>query len=334
MSTATAKKLDAPRVTIRDFQPEDYAPLVALNNATFPEYPETVEEWRYEDDHVDRTKYVRGRLVAADRESGTLVGFADYAHTPWAFDPGRFQSWINVHPDWQRRGIGGTLYHHMLEDLRARDATALKTSVRESMADEVGWVRRRGFVEKSRHWESSLDLRAFDPAQFSTHAKPPKGIRIVNLKDELAEDPTRLRAVYEFGNILGPDTPRTDPYTPPTWEMWQAMVVGSPWSFPEGFFLAKDGDRYIGQSDIGRSEAEPELLYTGFTGVLREYRGRGLAHALKIHALTFAKARGYAEVRTWNSTINAPMLAINEKLGFVKQPAWIQFEKDLTGTVG
>ena len=334
MSTATAKKLEALRVAIRDFRPEDYDALVTINNTTFPEYPETVEEWRYEDEHFDRTKYVQRRIAASVLESGDLVGYADYAHTIWAFDPGRFQIWINVHPDWQRRGIGGDLYHRLLEELRERGATAVKTTVRESMAAEIAWVERRGFVEKSRHWESRLGLGGFDPARFPKRTSPPAGIQIVSLKEELAEDPDRLRAVYEFGNILGPDVPRTDPFTPASWEMWQTMVVGSPWSFPEAFFLAKDGDRYVGQSDLAKNESQPDILYTGFTGILREYRGRGIAQALKMHALAFAKARGYAEVRTWNSTINAPMLAINEKLGFKKQPAWIQFEKDLTAAVG
>ncbi len=70
-------------------------------------------------------------------------------------------------------------------------------------------------------------------------------------------------------------------------------------------------------------------MYTGFTGVLREYRGRGIAWALKLRALTWAKERGYREVRTWNSTRNAPMLGINVALGFAKQPVWITFAKDL-----
>ena len=75
---------------------------------------------------------------------------------------------------------------------------------------------------------------------------------------------------------------------------------------------------------------EVDVLYTGFTGVRREYRGRGIAMALKLRAVDYAKSHGYREIRTWNSTLNAPMLGINVRLGFVKQPVWITFGKDLT----
>jgi len=54
--------------------------------------------------------------------------------------------------------------------------------------------------------------------------------------------------------------------------------------------------------------------------------------ALKLRAVAYAKERGFREIRTWNDSINRPMLAINEALGFAKQPAWITFGKDLAAT--
>ena len=51
--------------------------------------------------------------------------------------------------------------------------------------------------------------------------------------------------------------------------------------------------------------------------------------ALKLRTIGYARNAGYREIRTWNST-NRPMLAINEALGFARQPAWITFGKDLS----
>ncbi len=45
---------------------------------------------------------------------------------------------------------------------------------------------------------------------------------------------------------------------------------------------------------------------------------------MKVHALRWCTENGYTEVRTENE-VNNPMFTINERLGFVKDPAWIQF---------
>jgi RimJ/RimL family protein N-acetyltransferase len=54
----------------------------------------------------------------------------------------------------------------------------------------------------------------------------------------------------------------------------------------------------------------------GFTGTVREYRGRGLATAAKRRALRTAAARGVTRVTTSNVEENAAMRGVNRKLGF------------------
>jgi len=75
--------------------------------------------------------------------------------------------------------------------------------------------------------------------------------------------------------------------------------------------------------------AEPGIIYQGLTGVLREYRGRGIAMALKLQTVRYARDHGYREIRTWSDARNRPMLRIKEAMGFVKQPASINFESPL-----
>ena len=319
-------------VTIRDFQPEDYPAIVEIENLSYPEHPATVEERRFEDETFDRKTYAWRRYVAVEPSTRTIIGEADYNHLPWAFDPARFGIWIAVHPQWRRRGIGSLLYEKAIADLRTRGATQLRTWTQETQFDSVGWLRRRGFGELHRAWESRLDARAFDMEAFRRDWDSPAGIEIVTLSEELTKDPECLKELYEMDCELAPDVPRVDPFTRGPFETWREWVVNSPRSLPDAFFIAKSGGRYVGQSDLGRSEQLPEVLYTGFTGVRREFRGRGIAMALKLRAVDYAKRHGYREIRTWNSTLNAPMLGINVKLGFVKQPAWITLGKDLTET--
>jgi RimJ/RimL family protein N-acetyltransferase len=53
-----------------------------------------------------------------------------------------------------------------------------------------------------------------------------------------------------------------------------------------------------------------------FTGMLRGFRGKGLASAAKIASLRWAAAHGVTRVFTSNDEANAAMLAINRRLGY------------------
>src|SRR6266568_5023748 len=68
---------------------------------------------------------------------------------------------------------------------------------------------------------------------------------------------------------------------------------------------------------------------SGLTGVIREYRGRGIAVALKLKVIEFARNNKYEKLRTWNDSTNAPMIGINIKLGFKREVGWITLEKNL-----
>ena len=266
-----------------------------------------------------------------DPATGAPVGSLGYNHMPWSFHPDRYAVWVGVHPRWQGRGIGRDLGDRLHEELRKRNATAIRSWLRESMTESVAWARRRGMRDLHRSWESRLDVSAFDPSRFAADARTPDGIEVVTLKDELAGNPESIRDVFELDNVLSADVPRVDPFTPPPFEMFRDWTLNGPRSLPEAFFLAKDGDRYVGISDLERLESMPDTLWTGFTGVRREYRGHGIAMCLKLRAIAYAKRRGFLWIRTGNSTLNAAMLGINMKLGFVKENIWIVMGQDLSG---
>jgi GNAT superfamily N-acetyltransferase len=109
-------------------------------------------------------------------------------------------------------------------------------------------------------------------------------------------------------------------------------VFSNPNLLPDAYFVAVDGERYVGLSALWTSQVRKDELMTGLTGLtgtLREYRRRGIAVALKLKGIAWARDHGYQWIKTWNATTNAGVLAINQQLGFVKQPAWIEYAKDL-----
>jgi L-amino acid N-acyltransferase YncA len=63
------------------------------------------------------------------------------------------------------------------------------------------------------------------------------------------------------------------------------------------------------------------------TGVLRQHRGHNLALALKTRAIQYAANNGFLEFHANNASTNTPMLATNQKLGFIRSHAQIQLEK-------
>lgn len=58
--------------------------------------------------------------------------------------------------------------------------------------------------------------------------------------------------------------------------------------------------------------------------MLRDYRGRGLAQALKLQTVLLARRAGMRTIRTNNDSLNAPMLAVNRKLGYRPEPGYYE----------
>lgn len=72
-----------------------------------------------------------------------------------------------------------------------------------------------------------------------------------------------------------------------------------------------------------------ERAQHGFTGTVREHRGRGLATVAKRWALRAAAERGVTRVTTSNAEENTSMCAINRKLGFEAIGEHVIFGRDL-----
>ena len=112
-----------------------------------------------------------------------------------------------------------------------------------------------------------------------------------------------------------------------SFKQFRALELESDNALPEANFLALDGARLVGVSRVGRRATEPEVLNQDFTGTDPDYQGRGIALALKLRTVEYAQTHGFREIWTQNDTLNVPMLRINERLGFQRQPPIILYER-------
>ena len=86
--------------------------------------------------------------------------------------------------------------------------------------------------------------------------------------------------------------------------------------------------KYIGSTDISVYPNQPHKGWTGGLGVIKEFRRKGIATALKIIAIEKLLEKKVTEIRTDNEE-NNPMYKINVALGFKPVPFSLDYSKKI-----
>ena len=318
-------------VQIREFDDSDadYETWCAICNAVDPDHSRTAAEMKHWDSQREtRIQYGKWFGLVDD----VAVGVVEYSQMMWAYHPQKFYAYLGVMPERQGAGIGRRLFDHLMEAIAPMDPISLRCDIRADWRRSERFVADRGFKEDFRSWESRLDVTAFDPAPFAHLRDKPlaHGIVIKPVGEWLAEDPEFVRNLWEMDTEATQDIPSPEPITPLCFETYSKMIFDNPNFLPDGFFVAANGEtgEYAGLSALWKRKSD-DHLDTGFTGVRRKYRRMGIAMALKLRVIEYARSVGCPVIRTDNATVNRPMLSINEALGFEKQPVWISLAKTM-----
>lgn len=317
----------AADLSLRPATLDDAAFVADLYTALDPDEPNDPVLLRYQWENAPADHVIQRLLVI--RES-VPVGAAGFAHAPWEKLPKRYVwVWADLLPA-VRTGERLDALHDTVEDLARQDgASIFSTGARESDDFRIRYLAERGYREerRGRFWELDLTShgrRLLAMAEASRERMRGEGIRVLTLAADM--DAEKYRKLWQCAEEALEDTPATIPYVRQPLEQFMKWVR-RPGIFEDRFWIARAGDEIVGMSLLQYPPVRGSVT-TAWTGTSRAVRGRGIARALKLETIAQAIGLGARRIRTGNDAENAPILHLNEKLGYDAIPGWIQFLKD------
>ena len=308
---------------IRAATPDDYSRISEINNLISPERPLSVAELLEENQTRD-PKIKEQYFVALLKNQ--IQGYLMYTQFQVNFHLQHFWLRAGVHPDFRRLGIGSKLLKCAMQELEQYKPEMLRVGVREDRDYSIQFLEHHGFTEEWRRLNLVLKLEDFDATPFagSIEKLESQGFSFKTI-DQLHDDPDRDQKLCDLCNVVGDDVPLGLVNTHITLEQFRKSFLEISWAREEAFVIAIFDGQYVGVNNLGVDSNGNSFV--DITGVLPAFRGRGLASALKLLGIEWARSQGIKEMFTNNDAINTPMIAVNEKFGFARRPSQIRYGK-------
>jgi GNAT superfamily N-acetyltransferase len=293
---------------------EDLAHLARIVCRVTPDFPTSVTEMRWSDE-----AYPGGRRFLAWLD-GEPVGTGGVGRM-YIYPPEYEGLWGStvVLPEYRRRGVGGAILSALAGATRAAGKTLLLGRVTADRLDAIEFLEHRGFAEYERMKAVRLELAG----RAAESIDPPAGVVI----SSLAERPDLVEGVYRVAQEALPDIPGEGPVAPATLAEFRVIEVDRPSIPAGGFAIALDAvtGTVIGYASLLVLAGQSRAAWNAMTAVARAWRGRGVASALKRATIAWATANGIEVLDTANDTDNAPMRAVNLRLGYSPLPDEIYY---------
>lgn len=275
---------------------------------------------------------VEGDVLVASMGGGIMKpnapGYENNKHVLWGGGA--------VRREYRRRGIGSSLIPRVIRQMEIWDRTTFITGTETD--NGRGFLEWLGAHMAQSSAENRLDIEALDWGMVERWIKE-GAERSPDSKLELFEDRLPAEFVAEYSPVysrLVNMAPRDEldmgdfEASPEVWEdgYEKAQKLGR----KHHTMITREPDGAIsGLTEIYFRPDKEAYLYQNLTGVMPEYRGRGLGKWLKAAMLQWAKAK-YPTAKwmvTGNAHSNDPMLAINTKLGFKEHRAGSSYQISL-----
>ena len=309
---------------VRLFTEHDYPAFAHLRSGP-ADTPLSVDTVREIDRRWDRTRFDKVRVVAVDSDD-TPVGYGEIYHEPSRFEPHRYFFDVGVDPRVRRRGVGSTIWERLHAELVDRSALVVCRWA-DDHSPCASFITLHGFREVIRAYGQVLAIASAPlPTPALDERLAATGIRIATLGELLRERPDAMQRAFDLYTTSRVGQPTLGRVTEWPFASWHAFYLEDTPGLPEAYFIALAGDHLVGNCAVRPKKATTDVLTMGITGVLPQYRRRGIARALKLRTHAYARLHGYREIHTSNTAPNVGMLALNRSLGYVIVDSWAGYE--------
>jgi GNAT superfamily N-acetyltransferase len=287
---------------------DDVPRAAALRQRAWPDSIITAEGMKH---FLEATPERAERRLFAFEEAGELVGWAVAGRDWWRSDPTHGFVEIVVDPAYRGRRIASQL----MDEVEAHLSRLGVTTTRGESVDEPdarALAEQRGFTQSGSSSTSAVDPRGVQPRDL------PPAVTVVPFR-ELA-DPV---PVWALDVEVSQDIPNEE-FDAVSLDEWSKAFWRSP-MVDDDASLAAFVDGELVAITMIRVDRDSGRAKNSLAGTRRAFRGRGIATALKSQSLARAAELGATVVLTDNEELNAPMLAVNAKLGyrpFSRRIAW------------
>lgn len=301
----------------------DLGAIAAIINATSPEDSTSIEEMRW----GDATFAGSSRFIA--EIDGRAVGAATTGRI-FVYPP-EFEGWwatVDVLPEARRRGAGSALLDAAARAAGAAGKTHLHVPTVADRPEAIAFLEHRGFVEHERLHAVRLELAGRPRPTI----EPLDGIDLV----DLAARPDLAAGVHAVASEAFLDIPGEDgPMATDDLAEFLARDVDRPGMPPAAFAIAADQatGAVIGYASLLLKPGVPGVAFHDMTAVLRAWRGRGVATALKLRTISWAIEHGLTALETGNDEDNLAMKAVNARLGYRPLPDMLTMRGALDGAM-
>jgi GNAT superfamily N-acetyltransferase len=310
----------------------DDAELAAdLMTAAYPSEPVDPQVNRFRWAHP-RDRWTLRRFIA--ELDGRPVSYLNFAHGPWEQVPeGHCDVDAQVDEARQSKAVLSALWEWIGEQAVADGARVLHAYAADDEPNVMTALPDLGYKldRRDKVWQLDLDqhgTRLLAEAKAARAKMKDEDVELIPLSEW--DGLETIKKLHVLNELAVRDVPTSVPILPQTFANFKERLT-APDLRHDRLWIARHGDRAVALSFL-RFPPVRGNVWTGFTCSHPDYRGRGIAWAVKLQSLAQAIQLGIPFVRTANDSENAPMLHINETLGYHSRPGFNSFEKRVSTT--